>query len=44
MKVAANNDPATCSSCHEFESGHLAILCAELLPAQDSIVHAVPGF
>jgi hypothetical protein len=44
MKVAANNDPATCRPCHEFTPSEVAARCADLVPENSSIVHAVPSF
>ncbi|MCP4902943.1 MAG: hypothetical protein GY906_38765 [bacterium] len=44
MKVAANEDPATCRPCHQFEATQLAELCAALVPVRGSIVHEVPAF
>lgn len=44
MEVAANNDPATCRPCHEFDKTEVSPRCAELVPASSSIVHAVPPF
>ena len=44
MKVAANDDPATCRPCHEFEKAEVSARCVELVPSFSSIVHAVPPF
>jgi len=44
MKVAANEDPATCKPCHHFKPGEIAANCAKLVPDHVSMVHAVPPF
>ena len=44
MKVAANNDPATCKPCHDYSTSEIAGRCFELVPDFPSIVHAVPPF
>jgi hypothetical protein len=44
MKVAANNDPATCRPCHEFEEAEVRARCVDLVPSFSSIAHAVPLF
>ena len=44
MKVAANNDPATCKPCHDYSSSEIAGRCVELVPDFPSIAHAVPPF
>ena len=44
MKVAANNDPATCRPCHEFEKAEISTRCVELVPSFASQAHAVPLF
>ena len=44
MKVAANNDPATCNPCHEYDETEISARCFELVPSFSSQAHAVPPF
>jgi len=44
MKVAANNDPATCRPCHEYDEAEVTARCIVLVPSFSSLAHAVPPF
>jgi hypothetical protein len=44
MKVAANNDPATCNPCHQYDETEISARCSELVPSFSSQAHAVPRF
>jgi len=44
MKVAANNDPATCRPCHDYDETEISARCSELVRSFSSQAHAVPPF
>jgi len=44
LEVAANEDPAACQPCHDFQADEIAAMCAELISPQSSRAHAVPPF